>query len=89
MLVQSQLPDASTQETEVLIGAKFLTQIEGIEVEPVGTDVTYFHMLFECHQVVEAEGAVRIFVYRPRGAQIALCGGADGNCGVVPRTIPA
>ncbi|MDB3913034.1 Hint domain-containing protein, partial [Paracoccaceae bacterium] len=58
MLVQSQLSDSSAQETEILIGAKFLTQIEGIEVEPNGRDVTYFHMLFDCHQVVEAEGAL-------------------------------
>ena len=58
MLVQSQLSDSSVQETEILIGAKFLTQIEGIEVEPNGRDVTYFHMLFDCHQVVEAEGAL-------------------------------
>ncbi len=58
MLVQAQLSDSSAQETEILIGAKFLTQIEGIEVEPNGRDVTYFHMLFDCHQVVEAEGAL-------------------------------
>ena len=58
MLVQAQLSDSSAQETEILIGAKFLTQIEGIEVEPNGRDVTYFHILFDCHQVVEAEGAL-------------------------------
>jgi hypothetical protein len=56
MLVQAQLLDSSAQDTEILIGAKFLTQIEGIEVKPNGRDVTYFHMLFDCHQVVEAEG---------------------------------
>ena len=48
----------SVQEAEILIGAKFLTQIKGLEVEQNGRDVIYLHMLFDCHQVVEAEGAL-------------------------------
>lgn len=58
ILISSKIANRMTQNSEVLIAAKFLTQIPGIstltDIEPV----EYFHLMFETHQLIAAEGAL-------------------------------
>ena len=42
---------------EVLVAAKHLLQVEGIDVVQDADSVTYVHFLFDRHQIVESEGA--------------------------------
>lgn len=42
---------------EVLVAAKHLLQVEGIDVRQDADSVTYVHFLFDRHQIVESEGA--------------------------------
>ena len=44
-------------EDEVLVSAKHLLQVEGIDVRQYADSVTYVHFLFDRHQIVESEGA--------------------------------
>lgn len=57
MLVRSRIAQRMFDTDEVLIAAIKLCEIDGIDiVEPTG-DVEYFHLLFDSHQVIYAEGA--------------------------------
>lgn len=42
---------------EVLVAAKHLLEIDGIEIAGDVVDVEYFHILFDRHEVVMANGA--------------------------------
>ena len=44
-------------EDEVLVAAKHLLQVEGIDVRQDADSVTFVHFLFDRHQIVESEGA--------------------------------
>ncbi|NDW53251.1 Hint domain-containing protein [Aliiroseovarius sp. PrR006] len=57
MLVQSPIAQRMFGTTDVLIHAIKLTQLPGIYVDQSVSTVTYYHMLFDEHQVVYAEGA--------------------------------
>jgi len=57
MLVNSRITQRMTNEDEVLVAAKHLLQVDGIDVAQDVNTVTYVHFLFDRHQIVEAEGA--------------------------------
>ena len=57
MLVRSPSAARMLGGDEVLIAAKKLGGMPGIAVDTVAEPVTYFHMLFDSHEVVFAEGA--------------------------------
>ncbi|TWI31191.1 Hint domain-containing protein [Paracoccus sulfuroxidans] len=57
MLVRSKITRRMFGCDEVLIAAKQLLQIDGIEVAEDLTGVTYVHFLFDAHQIVFANGA--------------------------------
>ena len=57
MLVQSKIAERMFDVTEVLIPAIKLCELDGIYVDDTATDVTYFHILFDAHQVIYAENA--------------------------------
>lgn len=57
MLVQSKIAERMFGETEVLIPAVKLTELPGIFVDETVEDVEYFHLLFDQHEVIYAEGA--------------------------------
>ena len=42
-------------EAEVLTAAKHMTHYDGVETAQVG-QTTYYHMMFDCHQIVMADG---------------------------------
>ena len=57
ILVNSKLVRRLHGEDEVLVAAKHLLQIEGIDVVHDTDSVTYVHFLFYRHQNVESDGA--------------------------------
>ena len=57
MLVRSKIAERMFGTTEVLIPAIKLTALPGIFIDDTVQDVEYFHLLFDCHQVIFAEDA--------------------------------
>ena len=57
MLVRSKIAQKMFGAMEVLVAAKQLCQIHGIDVAEDMTEVTYVHFLFDDHQIVLANGA--------------------------------
>ena len=57
MLVSSKICERMFGKPDVLIAAIRLTELPGIFIEPTEMDVEYFHLLFDQHEVIFAEGA--------------------------------
>ena len=57
MLTVSRLSKRMFDENEVLISAIKLTALPDIEIMPVDGPVIYYHLLFDQHEIVYAEGA--------------------------------
>lgn len=57
ILVRSTIAQRMFGCAEVLVAAKQLVGIEGIEIAEDATEVVYFHMLFEHHEIVYSNGA--------------------------------
>lgn len=57
MLISSKIVERVIGTTEALISAIRLTEIPGIYVDESVEEVEYFHILFERHEIVFAEGA--------------------------------
>ncbi|APX11284.1 Hint domain-containing protein [Tateyamaria omphalii] len=56
MLVNSDLAEVMFEEREVLIAAKHLTGLDGVDQVTTGA-VSYLHLMFDQHEVVLADGA--------------------------------
>ena len=56
MLLRSKIAHRMFGRSEVLVAAKFLTAIPGVEVDESARSVTYVHFLLNDHQIVFAEG---------------------------------
>lgn len=56
MLVSSKISERMFGQSNVLISAIRLTELPGIFVESDQSDVEYFHLLFDNHEVIFAEG---------------------------------
>jgi len=56
MLAVSRISERMFGAEEVLISAIKLTELPGIDLAPLEGPVTYFHMLFDQHEIVYAEG---------------------------------
>lgn len=57
VLVRSRIATKMFGATEVLVAAKQLLQLEGINIATDLVEVEYFHMLFDQHEVVISNGA--------------------------------
>lgn len=57
VLVRSQVVQRMFGQNEVLIGAIHLTAIDGIEPALDMAEVTYWHFLLDCHEIVFSNGA--------------------------------
>lgn len=57
ILVGSKIVARMMGETEVLIAAKFLTDIDGIDIDDSAEELEYFHLLFDQHEIILSEGA--------------------------------
>jgi len=55
--VNSKLARRLHGDDEMLVAAKHLLQVEGVDVELDMDSVTYVRFLFNRHQIVESEGA--------------------------------
>lgn len=57
ILVNSKIAGRILGDNEVLVAAKFLTEIDGIDIDDSAADLDYFHLLFDRHEIVVSEGA--------------------------------
>ena len=57
MLLRSRIAERMTGEREVLVPAKKLLALPGIELATDMERVTYLHLMFDHHEIVFAEGA--------------------------------
>ncbi|KGJ04444.1 Hint domain-containing protein [Paracoccus halophilus] len=58
VLVHSPIARRMLGETEVLIAAKELTGLDGIEIDDSNEALEYFHLLFDAHEILCSEGAL-------------------------------
>lgn len=63
LLINSKIANRVAKSSEILVAAKFLTEISGISTDIEIEDVEYFHMMFDTHQLVVSEGALAEFLY--------------------------
>ena len=63
VLVNSRIAKRMTNEDEVLVSAKHMLQITGIDVVNDIDEVMYVHFMFDRHQIVEAEGVLSESLY--------------------------
>lgn len=57
VLVRSKISERMFDHTEVLVAAKQLLQLDGIDIAYDLTEVTYYHVLFDQHEVLMSNGA--------------------------------
>ncbi|MDP0929223.1 Hint domain-containing protein [Paracoccus onubensis] len=57
ILIRSKIAQRMFGTDEVLVAAKQLLGIEGIEIATDIHDVEYFHFMFDCHEIVFSNGA--------------------------------
>ena len=57
MLVRSKIAQRMFDENEVLVAAKQLLAVDGVEIATEATEVEYFHVMFDQHEVIFANGA--------------------------------
>jgi hypothetical protein len=72
MFVRSKIARRLFDTMEVLIPARILTAIDGIDVESEAQGVEYFHILFDSHQIVFANGAPTESLFTGPEALIAM-----------------
>ncbi len=63
VLVRSKIAKRVCGEDEVMVAAKHLVTIDGIEFVPEADEVEYFHFLFDRHEVVLSNGAATESLY--------------------------
>lgn len=57
MLVRSKIAQRMFDEDEVLVAAKQLLAVDGVDVATDATGVEYFHVMFDQHEIIFANGA--------------------------------
>lgn len=57
ILVRSKIAERMFSCREVLVAAKHLCELDGVEIVEQSTGVSYFHILFEKHEIVQSNGA--------------------------------
>lgn len=63
VLVRSRVARNMFGSDEILIAAKHLTGLEGVELVEEAGEVTYFHILFDAHEVVQSNGLMTESLY--------------------------
>ena len=63
ILVQSRIAMRMFGKFEILVAAKQLVLLDGVDIVEDAKSVTYFHMLFDQHQIVYADGAMAESLY--------------------------
>lgn len=57
---------------EILVGATFLTELDGVSVDEAVDGVTYYHIMLDQHQVMCANGAPAESLYLGKQARLSL-----------------
>lgn len=77
ILIRSEIAQRMFGADEVLVAAKHLQEIDGIEVAADVAEVDYFHFMFDRHEIVVANGAASESLYG--GPQALLSVGAEAR----------
>jgi Ca2+-binding RTX toxin-like protein len=77
ILIASKVVQRMFDKTEVLVAAKQLLAIDGVDIAYDFEDVTYFHILFDQHEIVFANGCPSESLYLGKEALNSLS--ADGR----------
>lgn len=72
VLVRSAIAARMFDARELLVAAKHLTEVEGIDILADADGVTYVHVMFEAHEVVLSNGAETESLYPGPQALLAL-----------------
>ncbi|PZO67891.1 MAG: hemolysin [Paracoccus denitrificans] len=72
ILVRSTIVERMFNTAEVLVAAKQLLQVDGIDVADDLAEVEYFHLFFDQHEIIVANGAETESLYPGREAIKAL-----------------
>lgn len=72
MLVSSKIANRVCDANEVLVAAKKLTSLPGIRVDDSIDEVSYYHLIFDEHQIIYANGAPTESLYLGEEALKAL-----------------
>lgn len=86
LLVHSSVAERMIGSAEVLIPAKKLLHLPGVEVVEIDEDVTYMHLMFDHHEVIFAENAP---VESRLTGPMAMKGVAPGMREEIARILPA
>jgi len=76
VLVRSKIAERMFGSDEVLIAAKRLSEIDGIDVVEGASGVVYFHLLFDRHEIVTSNGAESESLYTGLQALKSIGGAA-------------
>ena len=72
LLIASRVAERMFERKEVLIAAKHLLGIKGVDIATDFENVTYFHILFDQHNIVYANGVLAESLYLGHQAQLSL-----------------
>jgi Ca2+-binding RTX toxin-like protein len=72
ILIASKVAERMFDSTEVLVAAKHLLAIEGVDIAYDLEEVTYFHILFDHHEIVYAGGTPSESLYLGHQVQLSL-----------------
>lgn len=85
ILIASKVAQRMFGNTEILVPAKQLLAIEGVEIADDLEDVTYFHILFDQHEIVYANGVPSESLHLGEEAQKSLsAAGREEICTLFP-----
>ncbi|MCZ0811754.1 MAG: Hint domain-containing protein [Pseudomonadota bacterium] len=73
MLVRSTFVKRMFAAGEVLVAAKHLLALDGVEIVEEAGEVEYFHLLFDRHEIIFANGALTESLYTGPMAMRSLC----------------
>ncbi len=72
ILIASKVVQRMFGDTEILVAAKQLRAIDGVDIANDFEDVTYFHILFDQHEIIYANGVPAESLYLGEEAQKSL-----------------
>ncbi|WP_304616033.1 Hint domain-containing protein [Paracoccus sp. (in: a-proteobacteria)] len=72
VLVRSKVAERMFGATEVLVAARHLLDLPGVEIDRDATGVTYVHLLFDRHELLRSNGLVTESLYTGRQALKAV-----------------
>lgn len=72
VLVRSKVAERMFGATEVLVAARHLLDLPGVEIDREASSVTYVHLLFDRHELLRSNGLVTESLFTGRQALLAV-----------------